>query len=507
MDRIRSDHELAANLDRGGAVVRLDRDLASRTLVLAVLLLWPLILFGGPGSIADSAAYIKGGKVAVAFATDRFEPASQPAVAPIGPAPKAGGVADPRAEAASAKGVRSIPYSVLAYLLRGPGFTMTWLAVFQSLVAAFTCAVVAAASGVRSWKRYAILCLVLAGASSLPTFASFALPDVFAGIVAACEILLFTCYEKLSRAVRVALVAIASLAVAVHASIAPLAFWLCVAGSVFALWQRRHLISPIARLAWLWAPMLIGGVATVAAGFIAFGETSVVAKHYPHALARSVADGPARWYLEKECVRPRYAVCEVFGTRIPSTVSGFLFNDTGLDGRATPEQMDRIRAEERQIVLRAAMAYPATEFGNLADHVVRQAVLFGRLPSRFGDYVRSDASGNAEFVEMPDKNSLALSTLNLLTYGAITLCFLWAGLNFRRLDREQRMALALILSVLVVNAGFCVLASGVSDRYQARLAWIVPLFVLAYALSRERIGLLFPAKSANPDHPGATAHA
>ncbi|WP_222949829.1 hypothetical protein [Sphingomonas sediminicola] len=47
--------------------MRLDRDLAWRTLLFAALLLWPLILFGRPAYIADSAAYVKGGKASVEF--------------------------------------------------------------------------------------------------------------------------------------------------------------------------------------------------------------------------------------------------------------------------------------------------------------------------------------------------------------------------------------------------------------------------------------------------------
>ena len=101
-------------------------------------------------------------------------------------------------------------------------------------------------------------------------------------------------------------------------------------------------------------------------------------------------------------------------------------------------------------------------------------------------------------MEAPDKRSLAFSALNAMTYLVIALCLAWVGFNFRRLDRGQRIAFAMILSVLVVNAGFCVLASGVSDRYQARLAWIVPLFVISYALSRERISLNSSAKRAGP---------
>jgi hypothetical protein len=491
MDRIRSAHNLVETSAACGTV-RLDRFVALRTLLLGVLLLWPLIVFGHPGYIADSAAYMKGGKVSVEFVTERFVPPASVVEAPqkaVGSAAQA----STEAEVEGVKGVRSIPYSVLAYLFRGPAYEMLWLSVLQSMIAAFTCAVVATAAGVRSWKGYVPICAALAFGSSLPMFTSFALPDVFAGIVAACEILLFVSYERLSRIIRVMLVGIASLAVSVHASILPLALWLCVAGTILAVWQHRHLFRPVARLAWMWTPMVLGGIATVAAGLVAFGETSVVAKHYPHALARSVSDGPARWYLEKECRTPRYAVCEVFGTRIPDTVGGFLFGDGGLDGRATPEQMDRIRAEESDIVLQAALAYPATELGNLSRNIARQFVLIGVRPGRFGDRIETDASGGPEFVEVPDHRSGVVIALNAVAYAVILACLLWVALNFRNLDREQKRTLALVLSVLAVNAAFCVLASGVSDRYQARLAWIVPIFVVSYAASRGRI----PPFSAN----------
>jgi hypothetical protein len=486
VDRIRSNHEVSGLWD-GAGIVRLDRDLAWRTLLFAALLLWPLILFGRPAYIADSAAYVKGGKASVEFVIGKADLMAGPPSGQSRGANETGeasSVKHARSEAASARGVRSIPYSVLAYLFSWPAYTMIGLALFQTVLAAFACAVVASSLGVFSKKAYLILGITLSAASSLPMFTAFALPDVFAGIVAACLIVLFTGLERLSRGVRFALAAIASLAVAVHASIVPLALWLCISGTGVALWRRKSELRPAMRLAWLWAPLLAGGIITVGAGFVAFGETSVVAKHYPHALARSVSDGPARWFLEKECRTPRYAVCEVFGTKIPTTVGGFLFNDTGLDGRATPEQMDRIRAEESEIVFRAALAYPGTELGNLAQHVVKQSVWFWVRPARYGDQVRPDSSGNPDFVEMANIPSATIYALNVAIYAAIALCTVWIGFNARRLTRSQLTAVSLIISVLAVNAAFCVLASGLSDRYQARLAWIFPLFVLSYVLSR-----------------------
>lgn len=487
MDRIRTGHALSGLGENKEAHVRLDRRLAWQTLLLAAFLVWPLILFGRPAYIADSAAYVKGGGVAIEFAAGKFGSILSPVPTDAGATAEisaSNSIQNARSEAAGVKGVRSIPYSVLAYAFRWPAFDLIGLALLQSLLAAFTCAVAASSLGVASRTSYLILGLALGAGTSLPAATALALPDVFAGIVAACQIIMFTSLQRLSGGVRWALAAIASLAVAVHASIAPLALWLCVAGTVIALWRRASMTRPAVRLSWLWAPFIVGGIITLASGFVAFGETSVVAKHYPHALARSVSDGPARWYLEKECRTPRYAVCEVFGTRIPSTVGGFLFNDTGLDGRATPEQMDRIRAEESEIVFRAAMAYPGTELGNLTQHVARQFVWFWVWPTRFGDQIRPDSVGDPEFVDMPNRPSMVLYGLDIAIYAVIALCVLWLGFNIRQLGEKQLIAVSMIVSVLAANAGFCVLASGLTDRYQTRIAWILPMFVIGILLSK-----------------------
>jgi hypothetical protein len=87
-------------------------------------------------------------------------------------------------------------------------------------------------------------------------------------------------------------------------------------------------------------------------------------------------------------------------------------------------------------------------------------------------------------VEIANIPSATIYALNVAIYAAIALCTVWIGFNARRLTRSQSTAVSLIISVLAVNAAFCVLASGLSDRYQARLAWIFPLFVLSYVLSR-----------------------
>src|SRR6266567_1398388 len=53
--------------------VALDRRLSVATLVAALLFLWPLLVYGRPGYIQDSAAYYKGGRMAVTYVLDESQ--------------------------------------------------------------------------------------------------------------------------------------------------------------------------------------------------------------------------------------------------------------------------------------------------------------------------------------------------------------------------------------------------------------------------------------------------
>lgn len=469
-------------------MVTLGRTMASRTLLLALLLVWPLLLFGGPSYIADSAAYLKGGKVAVEFAADKIAGLTGATIVPAAADEKAIATTEPNQQA-GATGARSIVYSVAAYLLRMPGQMIVGLAILQIIAAAFVCAVTATVLGVERERNFVQIAAILAFTTSLPIFTAFAVPDIFSAILLGCAVLLTTKLDRLSLGVRLSLAALSTFAVTTHASIPPLATGLLLVGSVYLFVQsRRGATDGWRRWGWAAAPILFGFAVTVASGLVAFGEVSLAPKHYPLALARSVSDGPARWYLERECVTPRYAVCEVFGTNIPDQVSPFLFNETGLTGRATPEQMDRIRSEEREIVIRAALAYPGTELTTLSRNIFRQLVGFGFGATSFVDRIGIDAAGEPRLVVTGAAPPKTLTALHLLFTVVLILTVGWAIANFRRLGESDRAALLLLLAGIIGNAVICVVFSGISERYQSRVIWLVPLFVLSIALARrERV--------------------
>jgi hypothetical protein len=465
-------------------IVRLDGALARRTLALALLLLWPLILFGRPSHIADSASYLKGGRVAVEFVAAKLFPL--PVAAPGAGPPAASERGGPGLHDAP-KGARSVTYSVAAYWLRWPGVDMTALALVQTICAAFVGAVTLMVLGVAGWGRFLAVASVLAFATPLAPLCANAVPDVFSGFVIVTLILTTLFLDRMSLGVRLVTAALTSFAVTVHASIPPLAMGMVMVGGIILLLGKRFgLARPRWAWAWLIIPPGLGLIANTAIGYVAFGEVSVAAKRFPTALTRSVVDGPARWYLEKHCATEHYAVCEVFGTRIPSTINDFLFYERGLNGRATPEQMDRIRAEEAEIVMKAAMEYPGYEAYNLSRSIVRQLFRYDLGKGRFKERLALDAQGSPQLVLSGRHIQPVMVAVGMLNNLVLGLCVAWMAVNLKRIDNRERFSALLVLAGLVGNAAIVVIFSSLSPRYQARVIWVIPLFLLGMAAAHYR---------------------
>jgi hypothetical protein len=467
-------------------IVRLHWMLGQRILVLCLLLLWPLLLVGRPAYISDSASYFKGGKAAVEFVTAKLTPhlpANSPQVRPQGRGPAGETGADGFKKAP--KGVRSVTYSVAAYLLRWPGIAMTALALVQIVCAAFICTVAAMALGVQRWRPFLTMGAIVAFGTPLAPLCANVVPDVFSGFVIATVTLLAMLLDRMSMGVRVIIASITVFAVTAHPSIPPLALGLVLLGAVVLLARERLGLFRV-RWAWPWLvlPPLLGFFANIAIGYAAFGEVSVSAKRFPTALTRSVVDGPARWYLERHCATEHYAVCEVFGTEIPSTINDFLFYEGGLNGRATPEQMDRIRSEEAEIVMRAALAYPAHEAYNLSRNVIRQLFRFDLGQSRFKERLALDSVGTPQLVPSGLNVQPVMTIVGLLTKFVLVICLAWTIWSFKRLDNRARISVFLVIAGLVGNATIVIAFSSLASRYQARVIWVLPLFILSIAIAR-----------------------
>ncbi len=424
------------------------------------------------------------------YVADRLSP-PPPVVVQSG-RDRAGGQVEAEVPAGEARGARSIAYSIAAYLLSWPALSMGLLAVVQAAIIAAQLALFSRLIELRSRWRFVGAVAVLALASPVAIFANYAMPDVFAATGILAVAMLAIARNRFSSAARWGLMLLLAISATVHASHMPLLGALALFALLGELLRsHREGVRLILALAGvLGAPLLLGALITVTSSWVGFGEASLAAKRFPLTLARSIEDGPARWYLQEECKRPSYAICEVFGTDLPETVPAFLWEPDGITVRATPSQLDRIRAEEQEILLRAAERYPSAQASSMFENSMRQLVQIGFGDNYIDQRIARDRSGDISLQRVPAPGGqAALHLLGWATLLSTALALIALLLFVRRLDHDRRVVLALVVLGLLLNAVICAVFSGVTDRYQARVVWLLPLLALFFLPSSKR-GLL-----------------
>jgi len=346
------------------------------------------------------------------------------------------------------------------------------------------------------WPGHLLLCLALAAASAAPWFAALLMPDWLAPALVLAVFLLAYAWEAMGRAARAATLVIALLAAASHLSHLVLAAGL--AALVLALCGWRAALRCAVPLA--------GAVLVLLGTNLALHGRLVVSPYGSvFALARLAADGPAARTLEARCPAAGWEMCRWVG-RLPADSDDFLWRR---DGPVWSARRDGARpggpislapeasAIVRETLLREPLAVARAVLGNawrqavmvrvgdtlgpdhLAPSVARQLAL-GFPPAEQARFAASlQARGQLPMVAAP---LLALH-LPVLLLGAAG-C-LWALATTR--DPRRRGLVLLVLAGLAVNAAVTGGLSKPNERYQARIAWLLPaVALLAAAKPRPR---------------------
>lgn len=479
-------------------VQSIDRPFLLRTAILSLLLLWPLLVFGQPSYFPDSASYQHGGKIAVDFAAKKLHlweptPTAKPASAPDAQSPAA---SSPAVAGKAATGghedlkvARSILYSVMGYVMGGPGTSMIFLGIFQAICLAIVSTALYGAITGPAYPGFELTAVILALFTTAAPVSWFIVPDIYAGLLIAVTVVIGFYGHRCSWALLLLLLGIAILSVAVHSSHPPIALAMAGVGGLWMLFMER----PASRERWLrigllFSPFVLGVVLTILTGIIGFGEVSVAPKRYPLALARAINNGPAYWYLQKHCKKPEFAVCEVYrGQPIPREVRDFLWGPGGVILKATPEQMDRIRAEENTIILRSTMEHPWVQINKIIVDVPRQMRSFKVNGMRFDSTISVPDGREARVISKKNMpNHPIMTAVDMISTIIVLISTIALALWLRGMSVKQRGIFVTLFFGLLANAAICAIFSGVTHRYQARVIWVVPLFALALGYSDGR---------------------
>jgi hypothetical protein len=370
-----------------------------------------------------------------------------------------------------------------------------------------------------------LLCAGVAALTAAPWFASLLMPDALApALVLALFLLGFAEEEALSRAERLGLGAVAALAAASHLSHLPVA-----AALVLLVAATRRRWRPALACA---APLAAAVAALLATNLAAHGRLAPSPYGAVFALARLVADGPAARTIEARCAAeapgPRH-LCAWVG-RLPADSDVFLWSGEGpvwaprADG-ARPGGPISLAPEAATVVAETLAREPLAVLRAAAANALRQAWM-----ARVGDALVPDnleaqvgrqlalgfpAAEGRRFAGSLQARGLlpAAAPPFLLPHGPVLLLgAAGALLGWRRaLVAGDRVRLGLVLCAVVgagANAAATGALSGPHDRYQARIAWLLPLAAVLALAPGTRAAAGRPAPTGlRAGRPGAAAAA
>ena len=194
-----------------------------------------------------------------------------------------------------------------------------------------------------------------------------------------------------------------------------------------------------------------------------YGKASLFGNRMPYTMARFIADGPGRWYLQAHCGELHWAICSRVGD-LPDNDDDFLWTDGGVWEGASPEQQQQMLQEELPLVLATVHAYPGaqlrvslanfgtelSEFGlwDFTPNPWIQSELDKVLPGALPTYLRSRQAQSrlhADFFTIVQQWLVLVSAL------AIVFCmpFLWRWRRWRMLGLVTVLVPAVIANAFL----------------------------------------------------------
>lgn len=351
---------------------------------------------------------------------------------------------------------------------------------------------------------HVMLCSVAALLTSAPFTLALMMPDALTPATVLALFLLGFAQDRLGRVERLWLQVLATLAIAAHLSHLPLAAAIAALTLAADLVLRRGLHAH--RVA---APLAAALVLLLATNLAGHGRLAVSPHGATFMLARLQDDGPATATLRAHCPRPGWTLCAALD-RLPMDSDEFLWSPdspVNRDASGAPRFLGgaALSAEAGEIVAATLRERPLAVARAMIANAWRQLFLvepgdtlgpewLGQIAVRLREGFGSREAAAFE-AALQMRGELRAAVLPLvppqLPVLAVALAALAIAIRraWRQGDARRLSLAAVVLAALAANAFAAGALSKPHHRYQARIAWLLPV---AAAL------LLLPARPTAP---------
>ncbi len=481
---------------------------ALRIGLASALLMWPLLVAGRPTAYMDTGQYWWRGRSIIVQGLGLDRSAPNPFGKPVGAQVVIHGIAQNSELMASFIGARSVIYSVFLFLTQQAG-TLWLTAALQTLATAAVFHAVwrAAAPKAQGWTYLAMMA-ALAAVTSLAFYASFPMPDVFAGLGVLIAITLALHWDRLGASTRGAMGSLLAVSLALHNSNLLLAI-LILPVVVFALWRlgapRRVMVVRTGALA---AAIGAAALGVIGADHAEKTLTGVEMRNPPFLTARLLADGPGRTVLRRDCAHAQpFFLCRFKALPLDNSEDILWAQQPGVGVFASSPVEDRLRleAEQGRFVRAVVLSDPLGVVWASIHNSARQLALFvvdeplrdpcGLKPRwPWGQDFLRVLVVDPERCGLGDRRMMSPRLLYALHLGALILSgyAMWRLARARRQARASRVAefarlddidrllaaTGLTAAAVILNVVICGALSGPFPRYEARLIWLIPTLAL-----------------------------
>lgn len=345
--------------------------------------------------------------------------------------------------------------------------------------------------------RLMIAVALAGGLTSLPWFSNQIMPDIFTPLILLLVFLLCLGRDRLTRTELIVMPLMLLIMITFHQ--ANTAFAVLLLGAALLLaWQRG-----MGRRALAWSALLVVvPVALAILGQALYGY-AVIRRFTPSpagpffALARLLDDGPGRRYLAQACPDAGYTLCR-YQNAIHGDNNTFLWSaNSPLHALISEKGEAGALNEASAIVAGTLRAFPSDMLLQAAQNTVRQLVsnetfisecpcLGNKIDRVIAEIFPSEHT--AYITSMQNQGKIPWPIISILDS-----IVLWSSVFFltvltifqhRLIAANAGRLLMLIAWGCVANAALMGALSGVTDRYESRIIWLVPLFAITVLLAR-----------------------
>ena len=463
--------------------------------VATFVMMWPALYNGQPFFFPDTADYVNAADAGVHKVTGMTSHWTQPEQSTLTTSAENHGTRVVPGK--SVRAGRSIYYGTLLYLGdRAGGF---WLSVgVQSLLLVLALMLVLRNLKLTAWPCLGVLVLVVALLTPAALFASFLMPDIFAGIaILACSMLISTGAPRRRRD-DISWFVLLTLSLIMHTSHVMVAM-LILAVSLLAYLTNYAKVS-------MHGLLLVGGALALAyvagAGFNYavtrfMGESPIMP---PFITARTIEDGPGYQFLLDTCPENGFVVCG-FLNRLPMSTDEFLWSHDpahGVFGSTDDLTRRRLSHEQWPFVLAVVRHAPLAQSWASIHNALRQIFLVSVPEFQYSDEEKRDLTRetpeiykNAMRRTAAYRGTMPIGWLSFLSFSSMVVGIayiawaLWSadGMSSNDGGVVYRLA-ALVIIGVIGNAIVCATISGPHDRYQARVIWLLPMIATTLHFAR-----------------------